>query len=65
LVIGACGPDHCLLQYEHVGSGRAFYLLVFGLNPDNAQVEWSGMTRQRARNALDLQGVVLRDAAAP
>jgi hypothetical protein len=65
LVIGACGPDHCVVQYEHAGAGRTLYLLVLGLNPDNAQVEWSGVTRQRARTAAELKSVVLRVAAGP
>jgi hypothetical protein len=63
LILAACGPDHCLIQYEQRPRARLHQLVVLGLNKDNAQLEWSGVTALRVEDVGDLKTVVLRLAS--
>ena len=60
LILAGCGPDHCVVHYEQGGFGRSFHVVVFGLNKDTAQVEWSGVIKRQLKNLEELKAVVIR-----
>jgi hypothetical protein len=63
IIVAGCGPDHCLVHYEHREYGRSFHIVVLGLNEDNAQAEWSGLASQRLTGLTDVKALVLKNAA--
>jgi hypothetical protein len=66
LLVAGCGPDHCLVHYEQSRFvSLTFQVVVFGLNPDNAQVEWSGNVRQPLNGLAELRHVVRQRAVEP
>lgn len=65
LILAGCGPDHCLLQYADSGFGGSYRVVVFGLNRDNAQVEWSGAVPRRLNGLAELKAVVQQTATRP
>ena len=65
LIVAGCGPDHCLVHYEQSGFSRSFEMVVFGLNPDNAQVEWSGVPREPLNGLPELKDFLRERAVAP
>jgi hypothetical protein len=63
LILAGCGPDHCLVHFEHREYGRSLHIVVFGLNKGDAQVEWSGLVPQPVNGLPELKAVVQRMAS--